>query len=144
MKVFKKPERDLKKFLRTLSDKQIKKWVDGIDVSPFPMLLAAEYRRRFGLEENAMKRIKIKLGNRIRNEQQRQGILLGDVKKDLKIIMNSTVSPTGIADLSERSINQIHVRRISALEEMRRSLKMLAKSTMLITRLENELADLHK
>ena len=42
-----KCEKNVKKFLKSLSSEEIKTFYDNIEYTPFPILLAREYRRRF-------------------------------------------------------------------------------------------------
>lgn len=135
-------ERELKRFLRELSDKQLKKLVTGIDVSPFPVLLASEYKRRFGYDESMLKKTRTRIKTQIRQEQKRQWSTLNQIKKDIMIIKNSMVSESGISNLTERSIAQIQNRRIITLENLRRSYETLYKSSRKIEGLENEFISL--
>lgn len=40
-------ERNVKKFLKSLPDAQIKNYYEAIEYTPFPILLAKEYKKRF-------------------------------------------------------------------------------------------------
>ena len=40
-------EKNVQKYLRALSDSQIKSYYEAIEFTPFPTLLAKEYYRRF-------------------------------------------------------------------------------------------------
>ncbi|MFB5610927.1 MAG: hypothetical protein ACE5R3_02080 [Nitrosopumilaceae archaeon] len=40
-------ERNVKEFLKSLSDAKIKKFYEAIEYTPFPVLLNKEYKKRF-------------------------------------------------------------------------------------------------
>lgn len=133
-----KSERELRRFLRSLSSKQIKKLVDGIDVSPFPVLLASEYRRRFGYDESMTAKAITMVRRQLRQEHKKQMTALDKIRKDMAVLKSCTISDSGIAGLSETSVSQIQNRRIRAVENLRRSYKTLYTSLKKIERLENE------
>jgi hypothetical protein len=42
-----KTENNIKEYLCSVSDKELKKLYENIELTPFPILLAQEYRKRF-------------------------------------------------------------------------------------------------
>jgi hypothetical protein len=133
-----KSEKGLKRFLKGLSNEQIKKLVDGIDVSPFPVLLASEYEKRFGQDKYTIKKIRMKINKEMRNEQNKQGIILNNLKNELDIIKNTRVSERGLNELSEKSITQIQDNRTDTLTNIQKNLGLLIKSSTKITELESK------
>ncbi|MGI0061659.1 MAG: hypothetical protein ACREBA_04315 [Nitrosotalea sp.] len=134
--ISRKSERELRKLLHGLSDNQIKKLVDGIDVSPFPVLLASEYERRFGYDKPTIKKILAKIRREIREEQNKQWIILNKFKKELDIVKNTRISDRGLDELSEKSIMQIQNKRISTLSNLQKHFDLLFKSLRKTAELE--------
>ena len=44
-------EKNVKQYLRKISDSQIKTFYENLEYTPFPILLIREYKRRFRLEK---------------------------------------------------------------------------------------------
>lgn len=132
-----KSEKELKKFLKGLSNNQIKKLVDGIDVSPFPVLLASEYEKRFGQDKSSIKKIILKINKDIREEQKKQGIILNNLRKELDIIKNAIVSERGLNELMGQSIIQIQNKRNKTLTDIQKNCSLLVKTSTKMTELES-------
>lgn len=45
-------EKNVKKYLRSISDKEIKAFFENIELTPFPILLSREYRNRFSKKKS--------------------------------------------------------------------------------------------
>lgn len=139
-----KSEKELKRFLSGLSNNQIKKLVDGIDVSPFPVLLALEYEKRFGYDASTIKKITLKTNKEIRKEHNKQGVILNNLKKELDIIKNTRISERGLNELSDKSITQIQNKRTDALTDIQKNCELLVKSSIKITELESKYISLKR
>lgn len=50
-------ERNVKKFLKSLPDTQIKNYYEAIEYTPFPILLAKEYKKRFVKNKSKNKKL---------------------------------------------------------------------------------------
>jgi hypothetical protein len=143
LSVSRKSEKELIKFLRGISDNQIKKLVDGIDVSPFPVLLTSEYVRRFGHDKSTINKILPKIRREITEEQKKQWNILNKFKKEFNIIKNTMISDTGLDELSEKSVIQIQNKRTLALTNMQKYCELLFKSSRKIAELEYRYTSLH-
>ena len=55
-----KSEKNVKKFLKSISDEEIKSFYDNIELTPFPILLAKEYHSRFPKKKANSKNLKHK------------------------------------------------------------------------------------
>ncbi|GEM_PF-7008337 len=143
MSISRKSERELRKLLQRLSDNQIKKLVDGIDVSPFPVLLASEYERRFGYDKPTIKKILTKIRKEMREEQNKQWVILNKFKKELDVMKNTRISDRGLDELSEKSITQIQNKRSFALTNMQKYCDLLSKSSRKLEELEYKYTSLH-
>lgn len=53
-------EKNVKKYLKSISDEEIKSFYDNIELTPFPILLAKEYHARFTKKKYNSKNIKNK------------------------------------------------------------------------------------
>lgn len=53
-----KSEKNVKKYLNSISDLEIKGFYENIELTPFPILLAKEYRKRFSKKKFSPKNIK--------------------------------------------------------------------------------------
>ncbi|MCA9812478.1 MAG: hypothetical protein KC483_06420 [Nitrosarchaeum sp.] len=51
-----KTEKNVQKYLRSLSDSQIKSYYEAIEFTPFPSMLAKEYSHRFKQKTNKIHR----------------------------------------------------------------------------------------
>ncbi|MGD8707440.1 MAG: hypothetical protein PVI88_02005 [Nitrosopumilaceae archaeon] len=47
-----KTENNIKDYLASMNDKELKKLYDTIELTPFPILLVHEYRKRFKEKQN--------------------------------------------------------------------------------------------
>ncbi|HEX5358374.1 MAG TPA: hypothetical protein VFW99_00505 [Candidatus Nitrosotalea sp.] len=124
-----KSESEIRKLLRGLSDTQVKKLVNSIDISPFPILLASEYERRFGSNRNSTGKLLNKIRAQIIQEQKNQFILLNRIKKEIDLVKNARISESGLDNLSEYSITKIQNRRSTSLAKLHRYCELLSKST---------------
>ena len=53
-------EKNIKKYLKSISDKKIKVYYDNIELTPFPILLAKEYQKRFSKNSKGITKKNIK------------------------------------------------------------------------------------
>lgn len=133
-----KTEEKIKRFLSSLSDDQIKKLFNGVEVSPFPILLTIEYENRFGKNKKIQSSIKSKL----RQEQRRQRKLLREFKTDLKKLEQLTVSISGIDKLSKASIEEIQLKRARCIQKIHKTTTELEKTNRNILLRENDLVNM--
>lgn len=133
-----KSEEEIKNYLKKLSDEQIKKMIDGLDFSPFPILLTVEYEKRFGVGPASKKNKKTALKSKIRQERKNQRKAIHELKLNLRQIVSNSVSPSGIESLSDDAIKQIHKKTEFAMKDFLQSANIIAVSTKRISQLEQE------
>lgn len=134
-----KTEKKIKRFLSNLPDGQIKKLFNGVEVSPFPILLTIEYEKRFGKKN---KKLQTPLRKKLRGEHLRQRKLLREFKTDLKKLEQLTISTSGIDKLSKDSIEEIQLKRSKCMQRIQKTTKELEKTSRSILLRENELANM--
>ncbi len=134
-----KTEQKIRQFLANLPDNQIKKFFDGVEISPFPLLLTLEYEKRFG--KNNKKMISL-LGSKLRKEQIKQSKLLQDFRIELKKLEQLTISFSGVEKLSKKSIERIQFKRTNIVQKLLRLTADLEKINKNIVLRENELLNM--
>lgn len=133
-----KSEEEIKNYLKQLSDEQIKKMIDGLDFSPFPILLTTEYEKRFGVVSKNKKNKKAALKSKIHQERKNQRKAINDLKLALRQIISTTVSTSGLESISSDGIRQIHKKTESATKNFLQSANYIAVSIKRISQLEQE------
>jgi hypothetical protein len=134
-----KTEQKIRQFLANLPDNQIKKFFDGVEISPFPLLLTLEYEKRFGKKN---KKIISLLGSKLRKEQIKQRKLLQDFHIELKKLEQLTISFSGVEKLSKKSIERIQFKRTNVVQKLLRLTADLEKINRNIVLRENELLNM--
>lgn len=134
-----KTEKKIKRFLSSLPDDQIKKLFNGVEVSPFPILLTIEYEKRFGKKN---KKLQAPLRKKLRGEHLRQRKLLREFKTDLRKLEQLTISTSGIDKLSKDSIEEIQLKRSKCMQRIQKGAKELEKTSRSILLRENELVNM--
>lgn len=133
-----KSEEEIRSYLKKLSNEQIKKMIDGLDFSPFPILLTTEYEKRFGTGPANKKNKKTALKSKIRQERKNQRKAIHDLKLELRKIVSGAVSPSGLKSLSNDGIRKIHEKTESAMKNFLQSANVIAVATKRISQLEQE------
>lgn len=134
-----KTERKIRQFLAGLPDSQIKKLFDGVEISPFPLLLTLEYEKRFGKKNK--KRLSL-LSSKLRREQIKQRKLLQDFHIELKKLEQLAISLSGVEKLSKKSIERIQFKRTNTIQKLLRLAADLEKINMNTLLQENELLNM--
>lgn len=132
----KQTERNLKAMLSKLPDRKLKMLVEGIELSPFPVLINKEYKKRFGV--NGIK-LKNTLKKQIRAKQMEEKKALRDLYAEIKNLEQQAISISGLEQLSERSIKQVQDRQKKALDNMSVLVTNLSKLHEYRVFLENDL-----
>lgn len=138
-----KTEGEIKRYLAKLTNDQIKKMVEGLDFSPFPILLTEEYGRRFGYGKKSRKNRKVILKNKIKKEKQTRRKVLRDLASDLKHIQSFTISFSGLDELSEKGISEIHNKTEALIKAFLQRSNTFAISTKRLVQLEKEYKSLN-
>ena len=134
-----KTEQKIKQFLAGLPDNQIKKLFDGVEISPFPLLLTLEYEKRFGKKNKKMISL---ISSKLRQEQIKQRQLLKDFHIELKKLEQLTVSVSGVEKLSKKSIERIQFKRTNIVQKLLILTADLEKINKSILLRENGLLDM--
>ena len=134
-----KTEQKIKQFLTGLPDNQIKKLFDGVEISPFPLLLTMEYEKRFGKKNKKMISL---ISSKLRQEQIKQRQLLKDFHIELKKLEQLAVSVSGVEKLSKKSIERIQLKRTNIVQKLLILAADLEKINKSILLRENELLDM--
>ncbi|CDI06133.1 hypothetical protein NITUZ_40299 [Candidatus Nitrosotenuis uzonensis] len=111
----KQTERSLKEILSNLPDDKLKMLAEGIEMSPFPVLINKEYKKRFG---NNNTKLKHTLKKQIRAKQLAEKKLLRSLYAEMKKFEQQEISISGLEQLSAQSIKQIQERQKRALDHM--------------------------
>jgi hypothetical protein len=134
-------ERNLRQMLSKLPDNKLRMLAEGIEISPFPILINKEYKKRFGGVDI---RLKNSLKKQIRAKQVEQKKLLRNVCVEIKKLEQQSVSVSGLEHLSEKSIAQIHHRQKHLVENIAKNVRELAKSCEHGTFLERDLSGMFR
>lgn len=110
----KQTERSLKEMLSNLPDDKLKMLAEGIEMSPFPILINKEYKKRFGNNT----KLKNLLKKQIRAKQLAEKKLLRSLYAEMKKFEQQEISISGLEQLSAKSIKQIQERQKRALDHM--------------------------
>lgn len=135
----KQTERNLKQMLSKLPDSKLRMLAEGIEMSPFPVLINKEYKKRFGGVDIHLKN---SLKKQIRTKQAEQKKLLRNVHMEIKKLEQQSVSISGLEQISEKSIAQIHRRQKHLVESIAKNVRELAKSYEYNSFLERDLSGL--
>lgn len=127
--------------LSKLPDNKLRMLAEGIEISPFPVLINKEYKKRFGGEDV---RLKNSLKKQIRAKQMEQKRLLSNMYVEIKELEQQSVSMSGLAQLSEKSIIQIHRKQKRLVENIAKNVRELAKSYEYSAFLERDLSSLSR
>lgn len=122
--------------LSKLPDGKLKMLAEGIEMSPFPVLINKEYKKRFGAN-NA--KLKNSLKKQIRAKQLEEKKILRNLYAEIKKLEQQAISISGLEQLSERSIKQIQDRQKRALDTMYSLITDLLKLHEYRVVLENDL-----
>lgn len=131
----------MKQMLSKLPDNKLRMLAEGIEISPFPVLINKEYKKRFGGEDV---RLKNSLKKQIRAKQMEQKRLLSNMYVEIKELEQQSVSMSGLAQLSEKSIIQIHRKQKRLVENITKNVRELAKSYEYSAFLERDLSSLSR
>jgi hypothetical protein len=134
-----KTEQKIKRFLADLPNNQIKKLFDGVEISPFPLLLTLEYEKRFGKKKERMLAL---LRNKLRQDQIKQRKLLQDFHVELKKLEQLSISLSGVEKLSKKSIERIQFKRTNIVQKLLGFTADLEKINKSIVFRENELLNM--
>ena len=111
----KQTEPSLKEMLSNLPDDKFKMLAEDIEMSPFPVLINKEYKKRFG---NNNTKLKNSLKKQIRAKQLAEKKLLSSLYTEMKKFEQQEISICGLEQLSAKSIKQIQERQKRALDHM--------------------------
>ena len=136
MKSSVRSEGEIRKLLRALPDSQLKKLAGGIDVSPFPVLIALEFERRFGRDRSPKARILARIRASVLHEQRHQSQLIDRMRKEADAVGNSRISEKGLDSLSEESVLKLQARRAAATAGLLKHAESLSRSVGKIESLE--------
>lgn len=132
----KQTEKKVRTMLSKLPDRKLRKLAEGIELSPFPVLINKEYNKRFGRTDSKLKR---SLKKQIGAKQVMQKKLLHALRTEAKRLEQQTVSMSGLEQLSTKSIMQIHKRQKQSVERLSKTVDELTQSYERRIFLENEL-----
>jgi len=123
----KRNEAEFRKRLSKLSDKQIKKFIERVEVFPFPILLVQEYTKRFGTNYSVKNNVS-QLPKTLAKEKTKQRRLSMVLKTEIKKFEDCRISQKGLQILSDRSVTNIHHKTdllISAIQQNFNELEFL-------------------
>ena len=136
-----KTEKKIKRFLESLSDEQVRKLFEDLDVSPFPFLIMMEHEKRFGKKD---KKIISVVATQLRQLHNKQNKLLREIKTELKNFEQLTLSISGLEKISKSSIEQIHSKRSKCVQKILKLVTDLEKTNKSISLKEADLENLRK
>jgi hypothetical protein len=130
-----KTEEEFKKMLRQISNSQIKKMYERVDVSNYPILLLNEYSRRFGLKKDNSTKIS-NIAKQLLKEKKKRIDTLKILKAEIKNLPDYYITQSGLNSLSTKSIDSLQQKsKITSSQILKTSIQ-LQKINTDIARLE--------